>query len=379
MAFTFEPNRIFNRTVDLILDFKDRWVANGGATVLQSADGNAIAPANLADLNGDVCTVASSVNGTPNSIGNSSCWMRIQRPDGREFILQHGFFTGQNGYAMWYSRSAGFVQEAIGPISATVRPTASDETQIMGSSGLSTTVSNRPFFSDGLAGPGFPLPSDYIGRQVAHYCWGDVDEDYSFYALSWIRGARELRGGMFIDIPAVPIAPAVDAAVIGIIGDENNPIGEFSGLWHQAAMDGTPDGSNRRAYCWFDAVNTGPNVFSMPSCALQHLSLGSTAVGRYDQANPYSYPSNGIVIGASDWSADVLTEPAYDDFGPIAWELSWRQSSFGEGRRAVIGLSRLFRSISNGSRYRDITSDLLWRTLGVVAMRWDGVTNLRIA
>lgn len=371
MAFAFNLNNIFNRTVDLYLSFKDAWVASGHATVVQSGDGDAIGPANLADLNGDVLTVASSVNGTPNNIGNTLCWARIVRPDGREFLLQHGFFTGQNGYSLWYSQSAGFVQEAIGPVSPTVRPTASDEAQIVGSSGLSTTVTNRPIFSDGLAGY-TGGPSDFVGRQVLQMCFGDADEDYSMYALSWIRGYREMRGGFFIDVTENNPTNIVDGAVIGTIGDEDNPLGKYNGIWTSGGQDGTPDTSNRRAYCWADAVNEGPNGLSMPSARRGAVyARTSTLMNRYGDED--GYPARGEIVGRNHFHA------GHDDFGPVLWEIAYSSASFNPGRFGLIGTSRLFRNISNADELRDISDDLLWRFAGNVAIRWDGVTAPRVA
>lgn len=359
MAYSFSLNNPVNYGENAMLVAKDELVTLGAWDVLQSGDGNAIGPSSLADLNGDVLTTASPTNLTPNSIGNTECWMRIQSPNGREFLIQHAFSTG-DGYNVRYSAAAGFVEEDNGSVSATVAPTAADEAFIAG-----TTISSGVDLWTGLAGTG--VTGDE--RSVVHACAGGADEDYSFYVFSHRKGNLAFNGGIFMDMVTEAPGYIVDAVVVGTAASTD--LGGWQSSFKTVQQVKTPSGTGHGGYSWVDAINSGPNQ-EMLACGQMLYGVGDGAKHLKYEGQTNSYPSYGVLNAASAWHG------GYDDFGPVVWVTGFHLST-DVGRTGVIGKSRLFRHLSRGDLMRDITDDLEWRIIGENAIRWDGSTAPRVA
>ena len=361
MAFTFSLNNIMNRTCDTMLLFKNTWKLHS-ATVLQSGDGDAIGPANLADLNGDVLTVASSSNGTPNNINNINAWMRIQLPNGQEFVIQHAVNVTQQDYRVWYSAAAGFVEEALGSVDEEVRPTASDEAQILGSS----PNGSNEFFSADIDNPSaFP---DFEARTVLNMCFGDADEGYSFYALTSPQGNQEWKGGMIYD--ALEGAPAYveHPYVVGVLGNSSN-LGSIGNIRGSLQRNTPPNTGN--AFAWFPKVSASPSP-AMRSCCIMGVAGRVTTAFRYHSDNsPYPDLENENALVTS------AIHGGYDSLGMGIWAIQWNGAS-NSARFAVLGRSRLFRTFVQAG-YHDMTDDLLWRIIGGIGVRWDGSTEPRIS
>jgi hypothetical protein len=360
MTFTYEPNRNFEVSSEVFLDFKTRAVANG-ATVERSGDGLA-----AFNASGDVVSLAAP-NGTANSIQNVNSWFVVSWPNGRSLCFRNRSGSGITvlGY---YSAAAGFTGG-----DATTRATATDEIIVKGSiNGI--TGGN---FDSGIAGrfeaahAAFSVSEDDAGaaHMVAHAAWGDADEDYAFYYLIHIRGDREPRGGFFIDTLTDSPAYVEDAAVVcgGANAAELWP-------WEQGIFGGaalTPGQGNQLAVCWPQAIGgvSGGTGFGQNAVSLNWGHRSTFAPEWTTDADRIPPLGRNPVPEASPWHG------GYDAFGMLLWISPGRADTVYSQVPAMLGRSRLFK-LTNRAEPRDISTDRLWKFIeGGVAYRWNGSTD----
>jgi hypothetical protein len=357
----FDLNNVIDREVDALFAWKNALKTNG-MSIVESGDGSGGTFSGLSG--GDILQVASSVEGTANNIGNTRAWFRGKWPNGREMVWQHGNAVNQGGGHLRYSVAAGFLGVGDGAPAASVAPTATDQQFVLGSS----ITSNFRIFNTAL-NTGTGLPADNIGRSVLHMCFGGLNEDYAWYALSWIRGNREMRGGMFMDSLTNSPSNVEDGLVVGIIGDEDVSQA-VDGFWMDGRVDGTPDTSNQRMYAWAESVydTASPGIGfenKMLSCYMMAYGHGSNP--GLPLADPTT-PANGQILGVSPWHG------GYDVYGPAQYFVSGRNDT-DRGRTVYLGESRLFRVVAFADAVRDMSDDLNWRLMGSIAIPWDGVTG----
>jgi len=391
MAYTFDLNVEVENNTEALLAWKDSAVLNGGMVVVQSGDGLLLGPTGLGDENGDVLTVADFASITAGNIGNPEAWWRGQWPNGREIMWRRGDASGFQNCLVVYSAAAGFVDDKYGStaggagadltVGPQTPPSASDGAHIHG--GIDLMGWGVTMFDQTATGG---VPGEDVGRCVLNMCWGGEAEDYSWYVFDWEHGegAEGPGGGMFLDaLTNVPSA-RVDGVVIGVLRSGANWFDFQSEVCDGRVGQRMPDNSVNAPGAWKNAMRTaagdggvaaGPpdpvdnnsqqmwNAFIMqlghaldPAANFQHTSTGEPI------------PSNGVLVGNDPVSGKHST------FGPAQWFIRY-QVSQDSGTSGYLGASRLFRYSNRAHGSRDMSDDLNWRFLGMVGIRWDGVTG----
>lgn len=376
VAFVFDLNNSVLRQGQAMLTFKDSWVANGGATVVQSGDGAGVGPASVGDLNGDVLTDdthGGSFN-APNAIANTGAWFVVRLPNGREFMFYRATSTS-TGLPTWrvsYSASEGFNREDYGSVGVSVPPSALDETLLSGSYNMS--LANGLEFWNDATDVGIGLdPGINRGRAVLHMMFGDADEDYAMYALATPAGNWGWAGGMYIDTLVDPNPNVADAVVIGVEDDQRSLTG-----WQSSASNRRQLGAHGFGYpkSWYDEVG---GIWKTEPVPKNPIALSCFTLMNGVATNPnYRYgtvlPANGVLPSVNGYHGGI------DDFGPVLWMVGDETSSYNRGRAGYLGKSRIFRRCSTTDEVRDITDDLQYRIVGGNYMiPWDGSTAPRMA
>lgn len=160
------------------------WIA-AGATKLMDSDGTTYSSSGT--------QVTGGGSGT-NGLGNTSAWVRIQFPDGRELTIQRG--SGNTAWRIKYSKAAGFTG---GSPSATQTPTATDQAIRYGGG---TDAS--------------PTYGSWLATDNTYQLYGGCDPVSGWWFATRITIGGATSAGAWMDVLGTPAVGDLDPSTIGI-------------------------------------------------------------------------------------------------------------------------------------------------------------------